>query len=125
MTVRLPITILSAVFGLAACAPSEAPRVSYSADVKPILERYCSECHQPGTAGYEASGFSVATYEDVIEGTRYGPVVIPGDAFNSNLIILVEGRADPAIAMPHDGHQMLGQEIETLKSWIQQGAPDN
>lgn len=125
MTVRLPIATLSAVIALAACAPSEAPRVSYSAEVEPILDRYCIECHQPGTAGYEASGFSVATYEDVIEGTRYGPVVIPGDAFNSNLIILVEGRADPAIAMPHDGHKMLGQEIETLKAWIEQGAPNN
>ncbi len=125
MSVRLPIAILSAALALTACAPSEEPRVSFSGDVKPILDRYCLECHQPNTAGYEASGYSVAGYAEVMKGTRFGPVVLPGDAYNSNLIILVEGRADPAIAMPHDGNDMLGKEIETLRAWIDQGALDN
>lgn len=125
MSARLTTAALSATLLLAACAPSEEPKVSFSTDVKPIIDRYCLECHAPGTAGYQASGYSVASYDEVMKGTRYGPVVIPGDSFNSNLIILVEGRADPAIAMPHDGNQMLGQEIETLKTWIDQGAPNN
>ena len=118
-------SLIVLLFALGGCAPSSEPQVSFGSDVRPILDRYCLECHQPGTAGYEASGYGVTTYAEVMKGTRYGPVVVPGDPFNSNLIILVEGRADPTIAMPHGDTKMLAAEIATLKTWIEQGARDN
>ena len=100
--------------------------MSFAGDVKPILDKRCGDCHAPGQPGYEASGLGFASYEEVMTGTRYGPVVIPGDSLGSNLIILVEGRADPAIAMPHgDSEPLLKGEIETLRLWIEQGAANN
>lgn len=113
------------VLALAGCSPSSEPTVSFSDEVKPILDRYCLECHAAGTDGYAASGFSVETYDDLMKGTRFGPTVIAGDAFNSNLIILIEGRADPAIKMPHDNTRVYNVHVETLKAWVDQGAANN
>jgi len=110
---------------IAGCGPSSPPAVSFNEEVKPILDRYCLECHAAGTSGYEMSGFSVETYDDLMKGTRYGPTVIAGDPFNSNLIILIEGRADPAIKMPHDNTKIFSTHVETLKAWVDQGAANN
>jgi hypothetical protein len=100
--------------------------VSFAGDVKPILDKRCGECHMPGQPGYEASGLGFATYDELMKGTRFGAVVIPGDSLGSNLVILVEGRADPSITMPHgDSEPLLQGEIQTLRLWIDQGAANN
>ena len=108
---------------LTACGDST---VSYSRDVKPILAANCLSCHQEGGAGYEASGFSMATYEDLMKGTRFGPMVIPGDSAGSTMIVLMEGRADPSISMPHGDMEPVSKaEIDTIRRWIDQGAKRN
>ena len=109
---------------LAGCERAD-PQVSYSADVEPVLAEHCLSCHQPGAAGYEASGFSVENYAALMKGTKFGPVVIPGDAFSSNLIVLIEGRAHSSIRMPHGEAKIAAEDIETLNVWIDQGALDN
>ena len=119
------VMLVAAVIFVAACGKSAAPPVSFSADVKPILDQYCLECHTRESPGYAASGFSVENYEDLMKGTKFGPTVIAGDAFNSNLMILIEGRADPTIAMPHDGTKVYTAHAETPRTWIEQGAPNN
>jgi cytochrome c len=114
--------LLVCVGMLAACSPRN---VSYSADVQPVLKKYCLECHTPGGAGYNASGFDMSSYETLMKGGKYGAFVLPGDPLTSTLNMLVEGRADPSIRMPH-GREKLGErEIEVLKVWVQEGAKNN
>ncbi len=111
-----------ALLGLAGC---EA-KVSYSKDVQPILQANCLSCHHEGGAGFEASGFSMATYEDLMKGTRNGPMIVPGDSAGSNIIVLMEGRADPSIRMPHGSAKKVSQaDIDTIRLWIDQGANKN
>lgn len=112
------------LLGLAGCIGEGA--VSYSRDVQPILAANCLSCHQPGGAGHAASGFSMASYDELMKGTSNGPMIIPGDSEGSNLIVLMEGRADPSIAMPHGNAKRVGStEIDTIRRWIDQGAPKN
>lgn len=100
--------------------------VSYSADVKPILELKCLSCHSEGGEGYAKTGLNMQSYEDLMSGTRLGPVIVPGDALSSTLVILVEGRGDPSIKMPHGAKDGLtDQEIAVIRTWIDQGAKDN
>ena len=100
--------------------------VSYSEDVQPILAKHCLSCHVPGKSGYEASGLNMESYDALLQGTRFGPVVKPGDSFTSALVMLVEGRADPSIKMPHGAEEELSEaEITTLKQWVDQGAKNN
>ena len=109
---------------LAACSTEEP--VSFAQDVRPILDRNCLSCHQAGGAGFEASGFSMETYDDLMKGTQFGPMVLPGDSEGSNMVVLMEGRADKSISMPHGSMKPIPQrEIDTIRRWIDQGAKNN
>ena len=73
-----------------------------------------------------ASGFDLRDYASLMKGTRYGPVVLPGDPMTSVLVMLIEGRADPSITMPHSGADPLTEtEIKTIRDWVEQGAKNN
>ena len=124
---------------ITACSQGE---VSYRRDVSPILQTNCAVCHSPGAPGYEKSGFSVATYQDVMKGTNYGPVIIPGSGVSSTLIRLVKHQADPSINMPkeyaaaeheHSKHILPGMnarslsdaDVKLIEKWVDQGAKNN
>ena len=109
---------------MTACGGESA--VSYSQDVKPILEKNCFECHQPGGRGEMASGLNMESHESLMKGARFGPMIIAGDPEGSNIVVLMEGRADPSISMPHGKQQSIPKEdIETIRLWIKQGAKNN
>ena len=47
-------------------------------------------------------------------------------SMGSNLVVLMEGRADPSIKMPHGSSDKVAQfQIDKIKNWIDQGALDN
>src|SRR6266540_5708834 len=77
------------------------PTISFREDVFPIFKGRCLECHQPGGPGYEKSGLDLSTYEGVMKGTKFGPMVIPKDPESSNLMVLLDWRASPELRMPH------------------------
>jgi len=67
-------------------------------------------------------------------GTKLDKVIVPGDALSSTLYLLISHKAGPEIHMPPHGGQSLAQgrgepltqgEIDTVKSWIDQGAKNN
>ena len=117
----LPIALAGALTG---CSREEA--VSFSQDVKPIIDKNCLACHKEGGEGFEASGFSMLTYDDLMKGTKFGPMIIGGDSAGSNMIVLMEGRADPSISMPHGSMDPVRKaDIETLRLWVDQGAKNN
>ncbi|MBT3306646.1 MAG: hypothetical protein HN377_09195 [Alphaproteobacteria bacterium] len=94
-------------------------------DVFPILQKHCVECHQEGGKGLEASGLDMSSYEGVMRGTTHGPIVVPGDAFSSNLSALIEGRGRPEINMPHARKPLNRWERHLIRRWILQGAKNN
>jgi len=60
-----------------------------------------------------------------MKGTKHGRIVVPGNPLISNMMVLIEGRADPSIRMPHNERPLLTQQIEILRDWVSQGAKDN
>ena len=69
-----------------------APRVSFAEDVLPILKFKCSSCHQAGGEGYEKSALDLTSYQGVMKGTKFGPMVVPGNPETSNLMRLLDWR---------------------------------
>ncbi len=124
MSKRIFHTAAALAFAFTACGCTPH-NVSYSADVRPILASYCAECHAPGKEGFEKSGFDVSTYDSLMKGGKFGPLIKPGDAFTSALNMLVEGRASSAIRMPHNRGKLNDRETETLKVWVNEGAKNN
>lgn len=111
-----------ALLAVAGCTPSG---VSYSKDVQPILSKYCFECHAPGKEGFVASGLDTTSYQSLMKGGKFGPLVKPGDPLSSSLNMLVEGRAHPSIRMPHGREKLPDKSIEILKVWVNEGAKNN
>ena len=124
---------------VAGCGQRE---VSFSRDVNPILQENCAVCHVPGGAGFLKSGFSVATYQDVMNGTKYGPVITPGSSVGSTLVRLVKHQADETINMPKNytidltehenivlpgvnARQLSARDVDLISNWVDQGAKNN
>ena len=91
--------------------------VSFQRDVLPIFTQICVKCH-----GGEKTNKSLVlkTYDDVMQGSENGPVVLPGNPGNSVLVdMIVQGK------MPKNGPKLLPRQIQTIIDWIKAGAPDN
>ena len=63
-----------------ACSSQHKP--GFTADVKPILDKHCAECHMPDGEGAKQSGFQIDSYASIMKGTKFGPVIVPGDDLN-------------------------------------------
>jgi hypothetical protein len=119
----LPVVSLLIVVGIAAC-DKEAPigKVTYVTDVEPIVQQHCLECHVVGKEGAEKSGYLMDSYEAVMKGTKFGPVIVPHSSESSSLYLLVAGKADPSINMPHGKAPLSEKQITTIQNWIDGGA---
>ena len=106
-----------------ACAAEE--QVSFKDDILPLFKWRCASCHEPGGAGYEKSGLDLTSYAGVMKGTKFGPMVIPRDPQSSNLMLLLDWRAAPALRMPHGKKQLSSCDRSSIRTWIRQGAKDN
>ncbi|MBF0251442.1 MAG: hypothetical protein HQL35_12530 [Alphaproteobacteria bacterium] len=122
-------TLASAVVLAAASLSFSAPgaqassEVSYKMDIQPIFDSFCVMCHNPAGSGYEASGLDLSTYEGLMKGTRFGPIVSAGDPLTSNLMAVLEGRTDASITMPHSDRRAMTQaDRRVLRTWIVEGA---
>lgn len=116
-----------AMAGPSCAAPPVAPEdeVSFKLDVEHIFERRCMPCHAPGGEGAQDNGMVLSTYAGVMKGTKYGPMVVPGDPQASNLMRLIEWRAAQQLRMPHNRKQLSACERGVIRDWIAQGAKDN
>ena len=120
--------------GIAVISAGCSQEVSFQNDVNPILQDNCLSCHGGEGEGVATSGFSVRTYDDLMGGTKFGKVIEPGDSLSSSLYRLIDHQADPKIQMPPHHEQALasgkmaslsGEQINTIKTWIDQGAKNN
>jgi hypothetical protein len=129
-TRALSIVIIAAIpFIGAGCSK----QVSFNNDVNPILVSNCLTCHVGGE-GSVKSGFSVQNYNSLMKGTKFGPVIVPGDSESSTLFRVIAQKVAPEIQMPphHDESLAEGrlepltpEQVETIKAWIDQGAKNN
>ncbi|MCH8168274.1 MAG: hypothetical protein IIC03_10160 [Proteobacteria bacterium] len=97
--------------------------ISFAEDIYPIIQIRCLACHVPGGAGHEASGLDLRTYQGLMKGTRHGPMVVPGNVIESNLLTLIDGRAK--LHMPFNRKLLTKCERLAFRRWVQQGAKDN
>ena len=124
LSLGLALAVVGAAVMLAGCGRREV-QVSFSKDVMPILQASCHECHLPGGKGQAESGLLLDSYENLMKGTKFGPVVKAGDGLASPFNQVIEGRVDKSIRMPHGGTQIFESKIKTLRAWVDQGAKNN
>ena len=119
--------VLAAAFAVITAGAIEAKEepVRFAADIQPILTSGCPDCHRKGGEGFEKSGLDLSSYDGLMRGTNFGPMVIPGDPLTSNLMVLIDGAADKRLQMPHDKKKLSQQDRDLIRRWIEQGATNN
>ena len=128
---KIPSAMSRAVLGVVilvgslTVAPARAEHASFKDEVFPIIKKNCVECHQPGGEGFEKSGLDMTSYEGIMKGTKHGPIIIPGDAFSSNLNVVIEGRAARHLRMPYHGKELSKWQRVMIRRWVNRGAKNN
>ena len=121
---RLAMTaVLSSLVLGGGCSAEKT--VSFERDVKPLLQKYCLACHSANGKGYAESGFSVESYSDVMKGTKFGPVIVPGSSVSSTLQRLIEHKAHPLLNMPQGAVSLSREQVEIFRVWIDKGAKND
>ncbi len=93
-------------------------KVSFMRDLMPELMDTCGRCHNDQQ---KRSGFSVTSFEKVMQGGTSGRVVIPGSLEGSRMWRLVNGDDTPV--MPAGNMTGVTRKwYNSLKTWIEEGA---
>lgn len=103
-----------------ATTASAGGSINFAAQIKPILEKSCYECHG---AEKKKGSFRIDDPALALKGGESGlPAIVPGKSAESRLIKLV-AREDPDSPMPPSADKALTREqVALLKQWIDQGA---
>ena len=103
-------TVLLAVFTVPAAAE---PSVNFEQRILPLLQSKCGACH---SASVKSSGFSVASWQAVIQGgAKYGRAVEAGHPERSPLVQLLTGELSPRMPL---GGTLSPSEIEQVEQWV-------
>ncbi len=92
--------------------PVDVGRVTYAADVAPILQNRCQSCHRPG----QVAPFALLSYDDA---RRHAAMIAE----------VVDDRRmppwhpDPRYGKFHNDRHLNSGERATLLAWVEQGAP--
>jgi hypothetical protein len=114
----LPAVVVALLFGRPALA---ADKPSYTRDVKPFLEKYCTECHNDFKT---KADYNLENHQGLLFGGRKGPAVVPGDVDKSVLMKTLVGRGAKQMP-PRKYVQPKAAEIAKIKEWIAAGAKDD
>ncbi len=107
------------ITGTTLCA-DEPVKITYDDHVKPILREHCTSCHN---ANDKKSGLALDTYQAVMTGGSGGEVVYEGDLDSSRLYALVAHQEQPY--MPPNQDMIAQAKVDLIKTWIEQGMPEN
>ncbi len=95
-------------------------KLTYDQHVVPILNAHCVGCHKGETA---KGGLDLSTFAKLKEGGASGEVIKAGDPDGSRLWRLTAHKEQPF--MPPKMPVIAKEQLDTLASWIQQGALEN
>ncbi len=102
-------------------AQGKAAPVSYYNDVRPVIQRYCSGCHQPAS---KMSGLVLTAYTGILKGgKKHGRSITKGAPDTSPLVQSVNGSMEPR--MPLGGPNLPDEAVGLLARWVKEGAEDD
>ncbi len=125
MTARLPCLALASLLAtsLFACptlAEEEERKITFDDHIKPIFREHCTACHSESD---KESDLALDSYSNSLAGGSSGEVIAEGNASGSRLFALLTHAERPF--MPPDQDPIPKDQIELVKTWIEQGMPEN
>lgn len=99
--------------------PAQTAPVSFYRQVRPILQRHCTGCHQPAKAGGK---LVLTSYAGTKTGGEQGAGFEAGKPDDSLLIEFITGEKP---AMPKNAPPLTKDQIDAISRWIAEGAKDD
>ena len=99
--------------------------VTYAADIKPILDASCVDCHSGNRA---KARLHLDTLEGVLKGGKEGKILTPGESAKSLIVRstshITRDQEDwmPPLHNKEGIKPLLPEEISLIRAWIDQGA---
>ena len=114
------VSLMAVLAGLADAQEAAPARpISFYRQVRPILQRHCSGCHQPAKQG---GSLQLISYDLFKKGGETGPSFVVGNPDESNIVKQISG-AKPE--MPLNSDPLTPKQVGTIRDWIAQGAVDD
>ncbi|MBI3823284.1 MAG: hypothetical protein HY289_11495 [Planctomycetes bacterium] len=117
---RFIISLLAVIVGVSGVTAQPAP--SYSKQIRPLITKYCLECHNAKT---QKGTLSLETHKAMMEGADAGPVIVPGQPDKSKLVLLTEHKQKPTMPPAKAKYQPTKDEVALLRAWVKDGARDD
>ena len=116
--------LLFAVLWCLANQNANAQVLEFDRDVRPILSEHCFACHGPDASKLKA-GLRMDRKESVFSQLESGATAVVIGLPNDSEMIRRIGSHDPEQVMPpsEEGKALTTIKIETLRRWVQEGAP--
>jgi WD40 repeat protein len=113
--------ILSAVLlcGLPLSAHAQ-DKVNFEDHVKPIFRAKCFSCHNTNK---KTADLDLSNYTAMMQGGGSGASIEPGSPDDSYLFMVINHDTEPY--MPPKSDKLPDEMIQTVRKWIEAGAPEN
>ncbi len=117
-----PIHLLVLVCCATVCTADESTelKVTFDEHIKPIFREHCTTCHSESD---KESDLALDSFAGTLAGGSSGTVVAEGNADNSRLYKLLTHAERPF--MPPDQDTIAKEQLALVKTWIEQGTPEN
>lgn len=117
---RIAFVLVAACGASLALAQEGEPKITFDDHVKPILREHCTTCHSQTD---KSGGLALDSYSEILIGGSSGEVLASGRPDGSRLYALITHQQQPF--MPPDEDPMAKEKLDAIKTWIEQGMPEN
>jgi mono/diheme cytochrome c family protein len=100
---------------------SKESEAAFATRLKPVLEYYCTECHNPRLAPV-FGGLDLTTGRAAMTTGSHAPVILPGHPDQSLLVTVLRLGHEEVFGMPPAPDKISDDEFNGVRAWIQQGA---
>jgi WD40 repeat protein len=117
------VACLACTLSIADETPPNKPvekKITFDEHIKPIFREHCTACHSESD---KSSDLALDTYGNTLAGGSSGDVIAEGDVSGSRLFALMTHAEQPY--MPPDQDPIDKEQIALVKTWIEQGMPEN
>jgi hypothetical protein len=102
--------------------PARAADPDYAKEIAPIFRAKCVACHG---AVRQKAGLRLDAGQLVLQGSRDGPIVVPGKPEESSLLAVIvpeKGETHPHMPPEGEGEAIPAKDVAVIRAWIRAGA---
>lgn len=95
----------------------DSTNVSYTQNVKPILQSNCYNCHSNNNANSNGGGIAIENFDDL-----FSWIDTNAGSDGGRLLTDIEHKTNP---MPKGSSKLPNCDIAKIRNWIKEGGKDN